>query len=197
MPSQTFLNLDQEKQRKLLMAAREEFSCNSYNDVSINKIIMKAGIPRGSFYMYFKDKDELFEYLLLINREKLMEVIRQCFEHNNGDLYNSFICLYDEMVEYIVNNDYSRLFKNAFIYFGTHKKNFAKPGYPIYLQVKDLINTENLKNEELEFIFIMLFHHLFMTITYCINNDCLDDKMFFKRKLNILCYGIYKEGERI
>ncbi len=192
MPSKTFLNLDQKKQKKLLAVAMKEFSNNLYNDVSISQIIIKAGIPRGSFYMYFKDKDDLFEYLFLINKEKLSTSFRDCFKRNDGDLYNCFIELYDEIVDYIDKHNYEGIFKNIFIYFETHKNNLEKPGYSIYTAVKDLINTEKLRNEEVEFMFIMLFHHLFRTITYCINNNCLDDKNFFKRKLNILCYGIYK-----
>ena len=84
------------------------------------------------------------------------------------------------------------MFKNIFIYYDTHKKHFQKPGFDLYISVKDLINKEKLKSDELEFIFIMLLHYLFMTVTYCINNDCLADKTHFTKKLHILCYGIYK-----
>ena len=44
-------------------AAWEEFTTNSYTDASINRIIQKAHIPRGSFYQYFQDKEDLFWYL--------------------------------------------------------------------------------------------------------------------------------------
>ena len=30
----------------------------------MNRIIRSAGIPRGSFYMYFTDKEELFGHLM-------------------------------------------------------------------------------------------------------------------------------------
>lgn len=55
MPSSTFLNLPAQKQEKLLEAATREFSQRPYNEASINQIIKDAGIPRGSFYMYFTD----------------------------------------------------------------------------------------------------------------------------------------------
>ena len=64
MPSSTFLNLPAEKQEKLLEAATREFSHKPFNEASINQIIKEAGIPRGSFYMYFQDKEDLFRYLL-------------------------------------------------------------------------------------------------------------------------------------
>ena len=65
MPSQTFLNLDSKKQQKLLDAAMEEFSTVRYTEASVNHIIQQAGIPRGSFYMYFVDKDDLFSNIKL------------------------------------------------------------------------------------------------------------------------------------
>lgn len=192
MPSQTFLNLDSVKQKKFISAAMSEFSNYEYSDVSINQIIMNAGISRGSFYMYFKDKDDLFEYLMEISKVKLHELFKKVFIKHDGDLYNCFLELYDCIVDYVIDNKYQGMFKNIFIYFESNKKHFYKPGFKLFLSVKDLINTKNLRDEELEFSFIMLVHHLFMTVTYCINNDCLDDKEQFSRKLNILCYGIYK-----
>lgn len=56
MPTKTFLSLDSTKQQKLIDTAIFEFSNNNYYNVSINKIISKTSIPRGSFYMCFKDK---------------------------------------------------------------------------------------------------------------------------------------------
>ena len=64
MPSSTFLNLPAEKQEKLLEAATREFSHRPFNEASINQIIKEAGIPRGSFYMYFKNKEDIFLCLL-------------------------------------------------------------------------------------------------------------------------------------
>ena len=63
MPSATFYNLPEEKRERLLRAAREEFSRVPYESASVNRIIQSAGIPRGSFYMYFTDKEELFGHL--------------------------------------------------------------------------------------------------------------------------------------
>lgn len=48
-----------EKRERLLLAAEEEFARVPYAEASINRMIRAAGIPRGSFYMYFRDKEEL------------------------------------------------------------------------------------------------------------------------------------------
>ena len=54
MPKQTFLNLPQEKQQRLLNAGFEEFSRVPAMEASISNIIKLAAIPRGSFYQYLK-----------------------------------------------------------------------------------------------------------------------------------------------
>lgn len=56
MPSATFFNLPPAKREKLLAAARAEFVRAPFAQASVNRIIHGAGIPRGSFYMYFATK---------------------------------------------------------------------------------------------------------------------------------------------
>ena len=62
MPTSTFFNLPPEKRERLLAAARAEFARVSLAGASVNRIIRQAGIPRGSFYMYFADKEELRQF---------------------------------------------------------------------------------------------------------------------------------------
>jgi len=53
------------EQRKLLIlsAAKEMFAIRGYHDTSISDIIKRADIARGTFYIYFKDKREIFDAL--------------------------------------------------------------------------------------------------------------------------------------
>ena len=99
MPSKTFLNLDKAKQEKLLQKAMQEFSINKYQDVSINKIIGNANISRGSFYMYFKDKEELFEYLVDLKMESLDSEAKKIIKSVNGNLREFFIKLFFKLTE--------------------------------------------------------------------------------------------------
>ena len=64
MPSETFLRLPEEKRTRLVDAAWEEVLRVPFEEMFINKIILRARIPRGSFYQYFTDKKDLFFYLL-------------------------------------------------------------------------------------------------------------------------------------
>ena len=90
MPSDTFLRLNDEKKKKLIDASFKEFSLNNFNDASINRIIKEAGISRGSFYMYFIDKKDLYFYLLEQYGEILVNNMKRDLIKNKGDLFKMF-----------------------------------------------------------------------------------------------------------
>ena len=95
MPTTTFLNLPPEKQERLLDAATREFSKKPYNDASLNQIIQDAGIPRGSFYMYFQDKEDLFRYLLRGYMDQMVMVLEESLLREQGDVFAALLRLYD------------------------------------------------------------------------------------------------------
>lgn len=64
MPKQTFFNLPDEKREQIIQIAIDEFAENDYDNVSISRIVARAGIAKGSFYQYFEDKEDLYVYLL-------------------------------------------------------------------------------------------------------------------------------------
>ena len=87
MPTSTFFRLPEEKRQRLIDAAWEEFSRASFSDASINRIIHEARIPRGSFYQYFTDKEDLFWYLVSGVREHISNVFQQTLKRTGGDIF--------------------------------------------------------------------------------------------------------------
>ena len=194
MPSQTFLNLDSSKQKKLLDAAMNEFSRVSYTDASINQIIQNAGISRGSFYTYFVDKDDLFGYLLELNKKKVFVLTKEVFVSCGGDIRTSFLMLYDTFTKEIEAYMLSRFLKNIFIYFNIYRERFERPGHSLFLYVQDFISTEHIRSDDLEFVFHLFMHNLFVSITEAVkSNNISGIREQYENKINILCYGIYKE----
>jgi TetR/AcrR family transcriptional regulator len=49
-----------ERRRRLIDAALDEFSENSFGEASINRILKSASISKGVFYYHFRDKKELY-----------------------------------------------------------------------------------------------------------------------------------------
>jgi AcrR family transcriptional regulator len=64
MPTETFFNLSDEKKSKILKAARDEFTEHELYKSRVSNIIKNAGIPRGSFYQYFEDLEDLYYYVI-------------------------------------------------------------------------------------------------------------------------------------
>ncbi len=64
MPLEAFRHLEPQKKERLLAAARREFSEHPYERVSVFNIMKGAGVSRSGFYYYFKDKEDLYRYLL-------------------------------------------------------------------------------------------------------------------------------------
>ncbi|HET7631625.1 MAG TPA: TetR/AcrR family transcriptional regulator [Gemmatimonadaceae bacterium] len=60
MARDRFDNLDPEKQHRLFEAAADEFSSHGFEGASLNRIIDRAGMSKGSLYYYFNDKSDLF-----------------------------------------------------------------------------------------------------------------------------------------
>ena len=197
MPSQTFLNLDSSKRNKLLEAAMNEFKTVRYTEVSVNRIIQNANISRGSFYTYFTDKDDLFGYILELNKKKVFALTKEVFLSCRGDIKNSFFKLFDVFTKEIEEHDFSRFLKNIFLYFNIYKEKFDRPGHALFLYVKDSIATEEIKASDLEFIFHLFMHNLLIGITEAVrSNNISSIREQYRRKVNILCYGIYKEDKR-
>ena len=83
MPHSTFLNLPEEKKTRIIDASVKEFLNRQYEKASINKIIKSANIPRGSFYQYFENKEDLYFYCL---SEIYKDVFKELYEKSFSTL---------------------------------------------------------------------------------------------------------------
>lgn len=97
MPSTTFYNLPAEKRERLLSAARAEFARAPYEEASVNRMIRAAGIPRGSFYMYFADKADLFLHLMDQFVDTFTQTVCRLLEEEGGALFPAFRRLFDHL----------------------------------------------------------------------------------------------------
>ena len=98
MPSATFYNLPEEKRQRLMDAVWQEFTEVSYMEASINRIIQKAEISRGSFYQYFSGKQELFAYLLQTVLQEIKNMVRAQLTTHGNDLFSAVLGMYDVII---------------------------------------------------------------------------------------------------
>ncbi|MCL6571972.1 MAG: TetR/AcrR family transcriptional regulator [Bacillus sp. (in: Bacteria)] len=74
-----FLNLDTEKQDRIMNAAMKEFALKGYDRASTNEIVKDAGISKGLLFHYFGNKKQLFlflyEHMTKIFLERILEKV--------------------------------------------------------------------------------------------------------------------------
>lgn len=98
MPTATFHRLPEEKRQRLIDACWDELTRVRFTDVSINRIITAAHIPRGSFYQYFGDKEDLIRYLLEDMRQYFITLLQNILEEAGGDLFALPLAAYDRFI---------------------------------------------------------------------------------------------------
>ncbi len=94
MPQQTFLNLDPVKQRTIIDACLEEFVQHDYRNASMNRIIQKVGLAKGSFYRYFTSKRELYEYLLEYAGSHSLDLFEEVFADPVEDILDAWVLFF-------------------------------------------------------------------------------------------------------
>lgn len=114
MPTDTFLNLPNEKKNRLIKAAKEQFSKSSFEEVSINQIIKSASISRGSFYNYFKDKTDLLYYILNHYIQQVKSDLEDQLQQGKGDLFSFYEYMFLYFLTKISSEEDADFIKNIF-----------------------------------------------------------------------------------
>lgn len=112
MIKSTFRNLPKEKQDRIINAIINEFSSSDTDKVSINRIVKSAGISRGSFYQYFDDKVDLIEVLIKVYMDFADEKFLRSMDLSNGDIFNTYINLFESIVKIENNRKQKIILKN-------------------------------------------------------------------------------------
>ena len=204
MPKETFLKLSNEKQQKVLDAAKKEFARVPIENVSIKNIVEDADIARGSFYQYFESKEDLLVYLLKEKAEQVSNKVKEKFQETDGDLFETYIFLYDMAIENFMKKEDEDLYKQIFINIKSSDESIfdlmknTKPKDVI--KYCDLLNTKNLKIENQQDFMVICEMLNAITRKSIIKNfkgvskeEC---RSTFLKEIEYLKYGIIKKEEK-
>lgn len=84
-PLATFQNLPMDKQERITAEALEEFSRKGYRGASINAMVQRLGIAKGSVFQYFGDKNGLFLFVFNRSMEMVKGYLRRVREETRDD----------------------------------------------------------------------------------------------------------------
>lgn len=86
-------------------AAFELFINNSFDKTSIDQIVKKAGVAKGTFYLYFEDKTQLLNRVIMKKSgDLLQEALTQVHLKKMDDKVEQLILMVDCMLEYFQEN---------------------------------------------------------------------------------------------
>jgi len=100
--SPAFSRRKEDRPAEILRAALEEFSVNGFAGTRLEDVARRAGICKGTIYLYFKSKEELFEAVVrdrIIPYFEKMEEIGKQSDGSAGDILREQLkIIYRELV---------------------------------------------------------------------------------------------------
>lgn len=88
------------KIKTMLHSAFQLFIENGFDNTSIDQITKKSKVAKGTFYLYFKDKIDIRNKLII---EKSTEVFEMAYNHINNNNYNNREDKIIDFCDYIIN----------------------------------------------------------------------------------------------
>ncbi|MEE1061801.1 MAG: TetR family transcriptional regulator [Ruminococcus sp.] len=203
MIKNTFNNLSEEKRERIINAVIEEFTEHPTDKVSINKIIQKAEISRGSFYQYFDDKVDLIEVIAKTLFKNFYDKGKIILNESDGDIFLMYIKFFDLTADISANKEKKAIIKNLL---SSLKTNDDLVSEYIHNRIKPPIVRENIFNyvdrsvlafssefdvECLLEILNQLFKNAMFDL-FVMEVDCNVIKNSFARKIEIIKAGALK-----
>lgn len=88
------------KENRLLEAAYNLFIEKGITATAIDEIVKKAGVAKGTFYLYFKDKEDILEKLIL---KKSSEIVKKALQEVSTREFSSSVDKFLYFLEYIID----------------------------------------------------------------------------------------------
>lgn len=160
---------------KIILAAIDLFSEIPYDNVSILQICKNACISNGSIYKYFKNKEELFIYLMELISEKIEEKLSSL----KGDSVEEKLKNYIELNLEITKDEKNliKIFREGQYKFIEYEKRIKKA----YLKTLEKVFGRKLSQAEIIYV---LGSMRFINISYSYRNKIYNVDFLVKILLN-------------
>ena len=203
MPTNTFLNLSEEKQKKIIDAANKEFERVPIEQVSIKNIVETAEIARGSFYQYFEDKDDLFEYVINLKMGDMEKNMKKIIEKEDGNIINVFTSLYDHLIKMGRIKKNNKFFRQIFgnirasdnfmlIRKETMNEKLNQNLYELYEKNKEILNVKNEQEYKLiiEILSAVTRRRVVASLKY---KDLAEARKDYLKEIDFIKNGVLKK----
>ena len=157
-----------QKRTSLLMQSYNLFMSKGIPNVSIAEIAEKAGVGKGTFYSYFRDKEDLIDQLIARKAEGLLVHALEDLKSHEAmgmplSVEDKLIIITDDLITELNKDPKLVKFLNRNLHLGFYKKAFERTdfigNFDIATMYKELISSENYewRNPELMLYTIVEF----------------------------------------
>ena len=91
--------------KKLLEVGASIFIDQGYHGTGIQEVVDKAGIPKGSFYNYFKSKEDFGSKTIVHFGEQFKEFLDSIAEDSKKDAYSAINRFFDDLIDSFERKD--------------------------------------------------------------------------------------------
>lgn len=178
----------EEKRKKILDSAYDLFTNNGVSNTSISMICEKAGIAKGTFYLYFLDKEDVLRNLV---RRVSFDILKAAYEESQkiqGNFIDNVIVMANYLIELFKNDkDALLVIKKDFIW-PISEEEFNTTNDPTMSKIREAINEYSKEiNMSSHKILLRLYALLSMLCSVCYSSiidgfpndiDSLKDEIF-------------------
>lgn len=152
----------EEKEKKLLESAFQLFTEKGFKSTSIQEIVDHAGVAKGTFYLYFKDKYDIQDYLITYKSNQLfLKAIKHVDKLKIEKFEDRIIAIIDYLIDEFIKHEELLLFISKNLSLGVFGDSLSNLLDRDSLGVLELLKKEitdnkiNVKNPELTFFMII------------------------------------------
>ena len=139
------------KKNNLMNTAFQLFTSQGLAKTSISDIVERAGVAKGTFYLYFKDKYDLHEKLVIHQSEQLFQhALEQSGYQNAETSADKLIAIIDDILYQLQKDPLLLQFINKNLSWGVFRRAINKwePDYPAIFE--EILGTSPADRKTLE-----------------------------------------------
>lgn len=166
------------KQNALLDAAFDLFTKVGVNSTTIDEIVKKAGVAKGTFYLYFKDKYDILDMIVIRKTSSIVkDAILAAREREFTDRIDGVICFVDYLIDHLAQDKLLMRIIHKNLSFSLYQKVINDPAHGTELkqvvdEFKANVKCDGFNSEETDHLLFILLE---MTGSVCysaiINNE--------------------------
>ncbi|MBF0579414.1 TetR/AcrR family transcriptional regulator [Erysipelotrichaceae bacterium RD49] len=130
------------KRHNLIQAAYELFTKHDVQDVSIADITNQAGVAKGTFYLFFKDKYDIRDHLIAAeSRKVLMQAIEELEKNDFRNLQDAVVFMINQILNQLISNPLLLKLIRRNLSFGLFHKHLASTMIEGDIDLAERFNT--------------------------------------------------------